>query len=982
MKIKKQFILVLLLVFFFVSARLVFAVGNTTGYGWGEGVGWFNFNSTHGGGVTVASDGVTGYVWQENVGWILLDYDGVAGATNTNSTNWGVTNDGSGNLAGYAWSESAGWINFNPTHSQVTIDGSGNFAGYAWSENMGWILMDHSQTSDIPNTTWSASPCPGGMSGMGIEDDECLITSWTDLDQVRNGLTLWYKLTADLSSTTPDYHLLGDDWTPIGDNSNYPDSAFSGNFNGNNKTISDLTINKPGVDYVGLFGYVTGNISNVNLNVVNVTGQNNVGGLVGYQNGGTISNSSVSIADSQIINGSSNVGLIIGNNNGGTITSTYATVFDAELDYSTFGNTWTAKDSVRWWYGVAMSSDGKYQTAVVFGGYIYISTDYGNTWTPKDSQRSWYSVAMSSDGKYQTAVSSGYIYISTDYGNTWTPKDSPRGWISVAMSSDGKYQTAVDWGGYPGWGGYIYISTDYGNTWTPKDSQRSWYSVAMSSDAKYQTAVVDNGYIYISTDYGNTWTWTAIDSQRWWYGVAMSSDGKYQTATASSDYIYISTDYGSTWIAKDSQRDWRSVAMSSDGKYQTALEVGGYIYISTDYGNNWTAKGYSGTGRSVAMSSDGKYQTAVEYNGNIYTSVTDSTQTTRYGEITFNDWDVGLPGGGNILDYIQIGQNSAVVDSVNCPNCNKAATTTLNNTGVTGGSIFKDGVACGEGDGCTMVSSSGDDYVFTVTGWSEYSIGVLNTAPSFSAGPSDGSSSSTTPTNAGANVSFTATATDTQSDNYYLALCKTDAITANNEAVPTCTGGNWCISSSTASGVQASCTYRTSSSNDESNNWYAFVCDHNSASLCSASSQGSASPSPFAVNHAPSFSAIGDSVDPIEVGQQQTFTSTASDSDTNGSADTVTLYVCKSNDFTGSTCGSAGEWCHSSASASNPTCNYTILSGDGLGTKNYFGYIIDSHNFTPANNPKFGTFTISGGGTSSTLQFNGAIQLGGKLQVK
>jgi hypothetical protein len=94
-----------------------------------------------------------------------------------------------------------------------------------------------------------------------------------------------------------------------------------------------------------------------------------------------------------------------------------------------------------------MSSDGKYQTAVVYiGGQIYISSDYGNTWTAKESIRNWFSVCMSSDGKYQTAVvfmSNGQIYISSDYGNTWVAKESNRNWYSVCMSSDGKYQTAV-----------------------------------------------------------------------------------------------------------------------------------------------------------------------------------------------------------------------------------------------------------------------------------------------------------------------------------------------------------------------------------------------------------------------------------------------------------------------------------------------------------------------------------------------------------
>jgi len=263
--------------------------------------------------------------------------------------------------------------------------------------------------------------------------------------------------------------------------------------------------------------------------------------------------------------------------------------------------------------------------------------------------------------------------------------------------------------------------------------------------------------------------------------------------------------------------------------------------------------------------------------------------------------------------------------------------------------------------------------------------GAPNTAPGFTAGPSDGSSSSTTPTNAGVRVTFTATATDADADNYYLAVCKTDAITPNNNAAPTCaTSQTWAVSTSTVSGAQASVTYTTSSASAESNAWYAFVCDYNAASTCSASSQGTGdSGSPFAVNHAPGFTAIADGTDPIAVGAQQTFTSTASDTDTDGSADTVTLYVCKGNDFTGSACGTKGEWCHSTASASNPTCNYTILTGDGAGTtKSYFGYIFDSHSFLATSNPRFGTFTISGTGSASSLKASGNIKFGGGLKLR
>jgi len=240
--------------------------------------------------------------------------------------------------------------------------------------------------------------------------------------------------------------------------------------------------------------------------------------------------------------------------------------------YETYytSNNWTPVESNRSWFSVAMSADGTNQTAVVYGGQIYVSTDSGNTWTAKESNRTWSSVAMSADGTKQTAVvcAGGQIYVSTDSGNTWTAKESDRSWMSVAMSADGTKQTAVV---YDGW---IYISTDSGNTWTAKESGRYWWSVAMSADGTKQTAVVAGGKIYVSTDSGNNWT--AKESDRSWMSVAMSADGTEQTAAVIGGQIYLSTDSGNTWTAKESNRSWSS----ADGTKQTAVVAGGQVYIS------------------------------------------------------------------------------------------------------------------------------------------------------------------------------------------------------------------------------------------------------------------------------------------------------------------------------------------------------------------------------------------------------------------
>ena len=52
--------------------------------------------------------------------------------------------------------------------------------------------------------------------------------------------------------------------------------------------------------------------------------------------------------------------------------------------------------NIRRTFGANKGESGKYQTAVIYGGYIYRSTDYGVTWNQATSDTStyWFSVAI------------------------------------------------------------------------------------------------------------------------------------------------------------------------------------------------------------------------------------------------------------------------------------------------------------------------------------------------------------------------------------------------------------------------------------------------------------------------------------------------------------------------------------------------------------------------------------------------------------
>ena len=146
------------------------------------------------------------------------------------------------------------------------------------------------------------------MSEDGTEENPYIIRTAEELNDIRKDLTAHYKLgdNIDLSGYA--------NWEPIGNST----EKFTGSLDGTDYTISNLKIDSSS-DYVGLFGYSTGMLRNVNVNGQVTSTGNNVGGLVGY-NIGTITKCSADVKTT----GNSNVGGLVGLNSG-VLTLTYAT---------------------------------------------------------------------------------------------------------------------------------------------------------------------------------------------------------------------------------------------------------------------------------------------------------------------------------------------------------------------------------------------------------------------------------------------------------------------------------------------------------------------------------------------------------------------------------------------------------------------------------------------------------------------------------
>jgi len=166
------------------------------------------------------------------------------------------------------------------------------------------------------------------VNGVGTVGDPFKILSWEHLNNVRNNLTASYILMNDLNETSVNYSNFnsGAGWLPLGNITN----SFSGNFNGNGKTISGLYINRSTEEHIGLFGNMTGNISNVGLVDVDVLGKYRVGGLVGYSSG----NISNSYATGNVYSSSGGqIGGLVGQSSGNILNS-YTTVNVMQLGSS------------------------------------------------------------------------------------------------------------------------------------------------------------------------------------------------------------------------------------------------------------------------------------------------------------------------------------------------------------------------------------------------------------------------------------------------------------------------------------------------------------------------------------------------------------------------------------------------------------------------------------------------------------------------
>jgi hypothetical protein len=151
--------------------------------------------------------------------------------------------------------------------------------------------------------------------GVGSVNNPYLITTCVQLQEMSNDLAASYRLGSDIDCSDTTSWNSGAGFVPVGGLL----APFQGTLDGAGYTISDLTINRPSTDYVGLFGRISGAglsdagvARNFRFDDVSIIGQNYVGGVVGKNSGASIDQVGITGEVSGVIA----VGGIVGSNVG------------------------------------------------------------------------------------------------------------------------------------------------------------------------------------------------------------------------------------------------------------------------------------------------------------------------------------------------------------------------------------------------------------------------------------------------------------------------------------------------------------------------------------------------------------------------------------------------------------------------------------------------------------------------------------------
>lgn len=168
------------------------------------------------------------------------------------------------------------------------------------------------------------------LNGTGTSDDPYQIWNVSELQAIEDDLTANYVLKDHIDASGTSEWNEGAGFVPLARDTNstkddHQGTMFTGTFDGNGYTISNLTIDRPAEDYIGLFGWIdsNGTVTNTSLEAVDVTGNNAIGPLSGKIDNSVVNRSS---ATGTVTSTGEWVGGLVGRNWEGTVSQSYAAV--------------------------------------------------------------------------------------------------------------------------------------------------------------------------------------------------------------------------------------------------------------------------------------------------------------------------------------------------------------------------------------------------------------------------------------------------------------------------------------------------------------------------------------------------------------------------------------------------------------------------------------------------------------------------------
>jgi hypothetical protein len=230
------------------------------------------------------------------VSWSSNTSLGLIAANNVN-LNVNVSLTATGASAGIA-------INPNTANGSAPASGTGRFRlGTYATINLPNVSPTSTTALVIGGTSYAV------LNRLGSQGS----STGTDLQGINGHLSGHFALGSNIDASATSGWSAGAGFTPIGNSG----SAFTGTIDGLGHSVGNLTIDRPTMDDVGLFGVIssTSVIRNLGVNGGSVTGANSVGALAGNNYGGTI----ISSYASARVRGAADVGGLVGTNFAGLV---------------------------------------------------------------------------------------------------------------------------------------------------------------------------------------------------------------------------------------------------------------------------------------------------------------------------------------------------------------------------------------------------------------------------------------------------------------------------------------------------------------------------------------------------------------------------------------------------------------------------------------------------------------------------------------